>query len=522
MQLFVVNTAELLYMAKKVDPKMLFCHQRNLHWGKMLAKDLEHEVVTIAMNDIDQQTSSNHDDDTNFEYLFNYDHKKSKSYPDGVPVACKDVRKDVAIITMSSGTTGKPKAVPCSHMNIIADYGSKFARSMKIRFGCTASLDYVSGRLIILGAIESGYTAIIINGFEPKSYCQAIEKYKINLVYLGAASFYNFITYPQIDDYDLSSISVVFPMGAKIIYLDELRIFFEKHPNIRFVRQGYGTSELSGVAMNSLSPDEYLIDCANCGLLLASVEAKIVDPDTGALLGNNQEGLIHIKSLKTFLGYYDVNFKRNNNANDDNNDVDPFIRDKSIYDEDGFYKTGDLAYFNEKDELYIIGRKNELMSCRGAKKVLPQELEELISTHPAVHKVCVLGIQNKRELTLHCPRAFIVVKENYYHDENILLSSRVAKDECSTYQLSSTQDEEEKLEHKGEHKLCSLPKQRRHLIEEDIMIFVDERIGWEKQLTGGIVILDDIGTRGATGKVDKNYLRSLTLEQVEIYGDRSQ
>lgn len=514
------KTAELLYQAKKVDPKMLFCHEKNMNWGKLLAKDLEHHVVTVAMSDFYKKDNNEHVDNK-FEDLFNYDHKKSKCL-NKIPVPCRDVNNDVAIITMSSGTTGKPKAVPATHMNCISDLGSKFSKSnyTQFRFACSASLDYVSGRLVVLGAIESGYAAVIINGFEPKSYCQAIQDYKINLVYLGAASFYNFITYPNLYDYDLSSIRIVFPMGAKIIYLDELRVFFEKVPSIKFVRQGYGASEVSGVAMNALTPEEYLKDCCNCGKLLQGVQAKIVDPINGELLGNNQEGLVHVKSLRTFPGYYDVLMSTMNNNNyeleNKQQQQSPFVKDLSVYDEDGFYKTGDLGYFNEKDELYTIGRRNELMSCRGAKKVLPQELEELIDTHPAVHKVCVLGIQHRREPALHCPRAFIVVKENYYHDQDdIQLSDSVTNDE-KTNLLNG-----EELTRKGQHKLCNLSKEKRHLIEEDIMKFVNERIGWEKQLTGGIIILDDIGTRGATGKVHKSYLRSLDLEQVEIYGDRS-
>lgn len=53
------------------------------------------------------------------------------------------------------------------------------------------------------------------------------------------------------------------------------------------------------------------------------------------------------------------------------------------------------------------------------------------------------------------------------------------------------------------------------------MIFVNERVGWEKQLTGGIVILDDIPTLRETGKMNKSYLKGLTEEEFSIYGDLS-
>lgn len=77
------------------------------------------------------------------------------------------------------------------------------------------------------------------------------------------------------------------------------------------------------------------------------------------------------------------------------------------------------------------------------------------------------------------------------------------------------------LEHTGSAKLCRLDPQVRQLLAENLMLFVNERVGWEKQLTGGIVILDDIPTMRETGKMDKSYLRSLTEKDVVVYGDQS-
>lgn len=54
------------------------------------------------------------------------------------------------------------------------------------------------------------------------------------------------------------------------------------------------------------------------------------------------------------------------------------------------------------------------------------------------------------------------------------------------------------------------------------MLFTNGRVGWEKQLTGGIVILDDIPTMRATGKMDKSFLRNLTEKDVVIYGNQSE
>lgn len=486
-------------------------------------------MIADSIQTIHLEPAAGHADSIyHFNHLFHYDHRQSKSLH-RLPVACLDLTKEIAFITMSSGTTGPPKAVPVSHKNCVRDLRSSGRGPSRkgLKFACSASLDYVSGRLIILGAIQTGFTAIIIDGFEPKSYLEMIEKFKINIVYLGAASFYGLITYKDIDNYDLSSVRVVFPMGAKIIFIEELRNFFAKHPHIIQVRQGYGASEISSGAMNTMTPEEYLKDCDNCGTLLAGTQAKIVDRKTGALLGVNQEGLIRIRGPAPFLGYYDAErakgsielLDKNANIGQDSADskrVSPFFQDLNTIDEDGFYITGDIAYFNDREELYIVGREKEMMSCRGAKKVLPQELEEVISGHPSVSKVCVLGISSQIHLTLHCPRAFIVPTKSSYNEQVPLrLTERIeqAKVEPDDEQIHLT------FKNLGSSKLCRLSRARRQALADDVMKFVNERVGWEKQLTGGIVLIDHLPTLRAAGKVDKSYLRS--LQDIEIYGDRS-
>lgn len=116
-------------------------------------------------------------------------------------------------------------------------------------------------------------------------------------------------------------------------------------------------------------------DPLNCGPLLANVQMKIIDPNSGTMMGTNQNGLIYIKSPSTFRGYYDATYKYISN-NQEKIDY-RFVKLPGNFDEDGFYNTGDIGYISDKEELFCLGRMNELMCCRGAKKVLPQELEEV-------------------------------------------------------------------------------------------------------------------------------------------------
>lgn len=520
--------AELLYLARKVEPKYLFCHERNCQlWADQLSVDLNQRVRGISMGDPESEFDT---------LLLNYNYAHSNEHSaNRIPINLvennnvNDLKHHVALISMSSGTSGRPKAVAQTHWNVLADLFANPRKSAQgLSFACCASLDYVSGRIIMFGSLHLGYQTILLNGFEPASYLEALARYKVRIIYIGAAAFYNLITYKHLDRYDLSSLRCVFPMGAKIIYLDELRKFFAKNPQIIQVRQGYGTSEFSGGAMNSFTPEEYLKDCDNCGRLLPGMRAKIIDPQSGRQMGVNELGIVHMRGETVFPGYYDMEFMRQNRKSS------PFVRAHGeVFDAEGYYITGDWAYFNEHEELYIVGRQKEMMCCRGAKKVLPAELEQVLEEHPAVAKVCVLGVANKLELTLHCPRAFVVPRGEYYTNEEEYNNEEEENYKMSPSQprLSTTLNEEldggelakEKLTYSGVSKLCKLlePEARRHQLLEELMKFVNERVGWEKQLTGGLALLDDIPTSRATGKFNKNFLRSLTTDQVEFYGDRS-
>lgn len=103
-------------------------------------------------------------------------------------------------------------------------------------------------------------------------------------------------------------------------------------------------------------------------------------------------------------------------------------------------------------------------------------------------EVTVLGIPSKKEIGIDCPRAFIVLKNNI---------------ETST--------------HSGD-----LIQQRFHYAKQ-INDYVNGIIGWEKQLTGGIMILDEIPRLRSTGKVNKPYLRGLrSSNDYPIYMDLSE
>ena len=117
------------------------------------------------------------------------------------------------------------------------------------------------------------------------------------------------------------------------------------------------------------------VSFTSSGRLLPGNEVRIAS-DSGALLGDGNVGEILVQSDSLFNGYYNR----------------PDLTAQAIV--DGWYRTGDLGFWLE-GELYVVGRKKDLLIV-GGENLYPQDIEEIVSSHPAVHdgRVIAMGVYN--------------------------------------------------------------------------------------------------------------------------------
>src|SRR5207249_320129 len=89
----------------------------------------------------------------------------------------------------------------------------------------------------------------------------------------------------------------------------------------------------------------------------------------------------------------------------------------AAFDENGFFKTGDMGRFDDDGHLYITGRIKEMLII-GGENVFPREIEEVLDQHPTVHASAVIGLMD--ESRGEVPIAFVELNEGSTFDERAL------------------------------------------------------------------------------------------------------
>jgi 4-coumarate--CoA ligase len=126
------------------------------------------------------------------------------------------------------------------------------------------------------------------------------------------------------------------------------------------------------------------------GLLVPSCEARVVDTETGADLGVDEDGELWIRGPNVMKGYL-------NNAD----------ATAATIDAGGWLHTGDIGHVDADGYWYIVDRVKELIKVKGF-QVPPAELEALLLAHPAVADAAVIGVPD--EEAGERPKAFVVLK----------------------------------------------------------------------------------------------------------------
>ncbi|HEV7842821.1 MAG TPA: AMP-binding protein, partial [Pyrinomonadaceae bacterium] len=133
------------------------------------------------------------------------------------------------------------------------------------------------------------------------------------------------------------------------------------------------------------------------GMCLPNTECKLVDVDTGEMVGVGKRGELWVRGPQVMKGYH--------------NKPDATA---GTLDTDGWLHTGDVGYVDEDGHLFIVDRVKELIKYKGF-QVAPAELEAILLSHPAIADAAV--IPSPDEEAGEVPKAFVVLKAEVSPEE---------------------------------------------------------------------------------------------------------
>jgi len=316
----------------------------------------------------------------------------------------------LATLIYTSGTTGKPKGVSLTHGNFLAECGNvvQGAADLFLKPGGSTLLflpvAHVFGRMVQIGAITSGLHMAhcsdpvgrlsadlasfkptfvlavprifekIYNGAEAKAeaagkgdifrkaaavaiaYSEALDTKKISLSLRLKHKLFDKLVFSKIraavGGRVEAAISGGAPLGARLGH-------FYRGAGITIL-EGYGLTETTAGATLNLTS----------ALRVGSVGKPI--PGTSIKIA--EDGEVLIRGPIVMRGYW-----QNDTANEE------------VFDNDRWFKTGDLGKLDDEGFLFIVGRKKELIVTAGGKNVAPAVLEDRLRAHPLVSQCVVVG-----------------------------------------------------------------------------------------------------------------------------------
>ncbi|MDX3854634.1 4-coumarate--CoA ligase family protein [Streptomyces sp. AK02-01A] len=301
-----------------------------------------------------------------------------------------DPGEDIAALPYSSGTTGVPKGVMLTHRSIatnLAQLEPVMPMGPGDRILAVLPFFHIYGLTALMNApLSHGATVVVLPRFDLDQFLGAIEKYRVNGLYVAPPIVLALAKHPAVAQHDLSSLTYVLsaaaPLDARLGAACSARL------NLPPIRQAYGMTELSPgthvVPLAAADPPPGAV-----GKLLPSTEMRIVsldDPDQDLAPGADGEILIRgPQVMKGYLGRPDAT--------------------ADMIDAEGWVHTGDVGRVDDDGWLFVVDRVKELIKYKGF-QVAPAELEALLLTHESVVDAAVIGVHDDDGNEV--PKAYIV------------------------------------------------------------------------------------------------------------------
>jgi len=315
-------------------------------------------------------------------------------------------REDVAFLQYTGGTTGVSKGATLLHGNIVANMLQNDAWLQpalkkppvvdQLFIVCALPLYHIFAltACFLLGVRAGGVNLLIPNPRDIPGFIKELQKYQVNS-FPAVNTLYNaLVHHPDFSKIDFSKLKVSF--GGGMATQKPVADAWLKATGCP-LSEGYGLSETSPtLTCNPADTDKFT---GSIGLPVPSTWISIRDDDNNELpLG--QPGEICAKGPQVMAGYW--------NRPDET---------AKVMTPDGYFRTGDIGVMDERGYTKIVDRKKDMILVSGF-NVYPNEIEEVIASHPGVLECAVIGVPDPK--STEAVKAFVVKKDPNLTAEDII------------------------------------------------------------------------------------------------------
>ena len=365
---------EMAYGLSDSGAKVLFADQERLDRLAQVATPVDVKVIAVRAT----ESVGSADLNTLLSAAGDVDMPPASIAPD-----------DDAMIFYTSGSTGHPKGVISTHRNVLS---ALFSWELELVVGAELAgiapeppvvqpagllavpLFHVTGaNAIFLQAYRAQRKLVCMYRWDPERAAELIEVEKISSFTAPAAMTGDLVRAARITSRDLSSLLTVGGGGAPRAPEQVKQIegaFGKALPNT-----GWGMTETNAIG-TGIGGLDYLERPASSGRCSAVLDLKIVD-EQGNSLPAGERGELLVRGTSVFFGYWN---RPDVNAN--------------LF-EDGWFRTGDVAYLDDEGFLFIVDRIKDLI-IRGGENIGCGQVEAALLLHPDVHEAAVYAVPDER------------------------------------------------------------------------------------------------------------------------------
>ncbi|PIG09845.1 FadD3 family acyl-CoA ligase [Comamonas sp. 26] len=309
---------------------------------------------------------------------------------------------DTADLMFTSGTTGRPKGVMCSHRPTILAF-----KAWSDVVGLTEGSRYlIVNPFFHTFGYKAGWVAALLQGstvypeqvFDAEAILRRIESDRISFMPGPPTLFLSMLAHPGLKSFDLSSLvsSVTGASTVPPILIKRMR----EELGIKNVTTAYGLTECGGCATLCEPADNVETVANTCGKALPGTEVRCVD-EQGQPVAAGEAGEVLLRGYHIMQGYFE----------------DEKATAETI-DADGWLHTGDVGVLDENGYLRITDRLKDMFIVGGF-NCYPAEIERILSNHPDVAQIAVVGVADERMGEVGC--ACVVTRNGVALDKDAFI-----------------------------------------------------------------------------------------------------